>query len=73
MANRSQSVETVTNFFSQAPKSLQTTIAAMQCKDTCSLEGYDIPRQHIKKQRCHFADKSPCTESYDFSSSYGQM
>ena len=73
MANRSQSVETVTNCFSQAPKSLQTTIAAMQCKDTCSLEGYDIPRQHIKKQRCHFADKSPCTESYDFSSSYGQM
>ena len=34
--------------------------AAMKLKDACSLEGnYDKPRQYIKKQRYHFADKGP--------------
>ena len=32
-------------------------------------ESYDQPRQHIKKQRCYFADKGPSSQSYDFSSS----
>ena len=33
-------------------------IAAMKLKDACSLEeNYDTPRQCIKKQRQHFADK----------------
>ena len=27
------------------------------------------PRQHIKKQRCYFADKGPSSQSYGFSSS----
>ena len=31
------------------------------------------PRQHTKKQRHHFADKSPYSQSYDFSSSHVQM
>ena len=31
---------------------------------------YDQPRQHIKKQRHHFADKGPSSQSYGFSSSY---
>ena len=30
---------------------------------------YDEPRQHIKKQRHHFANKGPSSQSYDFSSS----
>ena len=34
---------------------------------------YDKPRQHIKNQRYHFADKGPYSQSYDFSSSYVQM
>ena len=43
-------METVTDFFSWAPKSLQIVIAAMKLKDTCSLEEiYDKPRQNIKK------------------------
>ena len=25
---------------------------------------YDKPSQHIKKQRCYFADKGPCSQSY---------
>ena len=33
-------------------------------------KSYDKPRQHIKKQRHHFADKSAYSQSYDFSSSH---
>ena len=36
-------------------------------------ESYDQPRQHIKKQRHHLADKGPHTQSYGFSSSHVQM
>ena len=32
-------------------------------------ENYDKPREHIKKQRHHFADKVPYSQSYGFSSS----
>ena len=31
---------------------------------------YEKPRQHIKKQRCYFADKGPYSQSYSFSSSH---
>ena len=31
--------------------------AAMKLKDACSLESYDQPRQHIKKQRHYFVTK----------------
>ena len=33
-------------------------------------KSYDKPRQHIKKQRYHFADKGPSSQSYGFSSSH---
>ena len=33
-----ETTETVTDFISQAPKSLQMVIAAMKLKDACSLE-----------------------------------
>ena len=36
-------------------------------------KSYDKPRQSIKKQRHHFADKGLCIQSYDFSSSHVQM
>ena len=36
-------------------------------------KSYDKPRQCIKKQRYHFADKSPYSQSYGFSSSHVQM
>ena len=32
-------------------------------------KSYDQPRQHIKMQRHYFADKSPSSQSYGFSSS----
>ena len=34
---------------------------------------YDKHRQHIKKQRHHFANKGPYGQSYGFSSSHVQM
>ena len=30
-------------------------------------------RQHIKKEKPHFANKGPCSQNYDFSSSHVQM
>ena len=36
-------------------------------------KSYDKSRQHIKKQRHHFADKGPYSQSYGFSSNYIQM
>ena len=36
-------------------------------------ESYDKPRQHIKKERHHFADKGLYSQSYGFSSSHGWM
>ena len=34
-------------------------------------KNYDKPRQCIKKQRHHFANKGPCSQSYGFSSCHG--
>ena len=36
-------------------------------------ESYDQHRQHIKKQRQHFANKGPYSQSYGFPSSHAQM
>ena len=44
----------------------------MKLKDAPWKESYDKPRQCIKKQRHHFADKGPYSQSYGFSSSHVQ-
>ena len=36
-------------------------------------KNYDKPRQHIEKQRCHFADKGLSSQSYGFSSYHVRM
>ena len=59
--------------FFWAPKSLQMVIAAMKLKDAYSLESYDQPRQHIKKQRYYFVNKVPSSQGYGFSSSHVWM
>ena len=60
--------------FSWAPKSLQTVTAAMKLKDAYFWEkSYGKSRQCIKKQRHHFADKGPSSQSYDFFSSHVWM
>ena len=48
--------------------------AAMKLKDTFSLEeNVRKPRQHIKKQRHHFANKGAYSQSYGFSNSHVQI
>ena len=46
----------------------------MKLEDACFLEeSYNKPRQHIKKQRHYFANQSPHSQSYGFSSSHVWM
>ena len=69
-----KTMESVTDFISWAPKSLQMVTAAMKLKDACSLEEkLWPPRQHIKKQRHYFANKGPTSQSYGFSSCHVWM
>ena len=65
-----KAMETVRDFIFEVPKSLQMVTAAMKLKDTCSLGGklYQL-RQHVKKQRRYFANKSPSSQGYDLSNS----
>ena len=60
--------------FLGAPKPLQMVTAAMKLEDVCSLEEKLWPtRQHIKRQRHYFTNKSPTSQSYGFSSSHVWM
>ena len=68
MANRRGNSGNWQTLFWRAPKSLQMVIAAMKLKQACSLE--EKLWQYIKKQRHHFANKSPYRQSYGFSSSH---
>ena len=62
-----ETMETVTDFISWAPKSLQMVTAAMKFKDL-GRKAMTNFRQHIKKQSHYFADNGPFNQSYDFSS-----
>ena len=64
-----ETMETVADFFSWAPKPLQMVTEAMRLKDAPWKKSFDEPRQHSKKQRHFFADKGPSSQSYGFSSS----
>ena len=60
--------------FSWAPKSLWMVTTATKLKKLALWKKcYDKPRQHIKKQRHHFAGKSLWSQSYGFSSSHVWM
>ena len=66
-----ETMETVADFIFWAPKSLQMVTAAKKLKYPYSLEGsYDQPRQHIKKQRLYFVNKSLSSQGYGFSSGH---
>ena len=65
--------ETVADFITWAPKSLYMLTTAMKLKDTLWKESYDQPRQHIKKQRHYFINKSPSSQGYCFSSGHVWM
>ena len=52
---------------SWAPKSLWTMTAATKLKDDAPWkESYDKPRQHVQKQRHHFANKGPYSKTIVF-------
>ena len=52
---------------SWAPKSLWTVTAATKLKDDAPWkETYDKPRQHVQKQRQHFANKGPYSKTIVF-------
>ena len=60
-------METVQTLFSWAPKSLWMLTAAMKIKTAAPWkESYDTPRQYIKKQTHHFANKGPSSQGYGF-------
>ena len=63
-------VETVTDFLLLISKIIANGDCSHEIEKELSLwkKSYDKPRQHIKKQRHHFADKGPHSQSYGFSS-----
>ena len=73
MANRWWKCGNCQISFSWVLVSIQTVTAATKLKDTCSLEEELCQTQCFKKQRYHFADKDPHSQSYGFSSSCVQM
>ena len=69
-----ETMETGQTLFSWALKSLHMVTAAVKLKkDTPWKKSYDKPRQHIKKQKHYFADKSMYNESYGFFSNHVWM
>ena len=69
-----ETMETVTDFISWAPKSLWAVTAAMKFKEACSLEGKLCLNLDnvLKKHRHHFANEDP-SKSYVFYNSHVWM
>ena len=65
-----EKVEAVTDFIFLGSKITVDGDHGHENKDACSC---DKPRQHIKKQRHCFANKSPYSQRYRFSSSHARM
>ena len=69
-----ETMKTVRDFILGGSKPLQMVTAAMKLKMLAPWKkSYDQPRQHIKKQRHYFANKSLNDQSYGFSSSHVWM
>ena len=69
MANRRGKIEAVIDYFLGFQNHCGCWLQPWNEKTLASRkESYDKLRQHIKKQRHHFADKSPYSQSYGFSS-----
>ena len=61
-----ETMETVRDYFSGTPKSLQMVTTVLKLKDPSWKKSYDQHRQHIKKQRHYFADKGLSRQRYIF-------
>ena len=73
MVNR-EAMETVTDFIFLGSKIIADGDCSYEMKMLAPWKKhYDKPRQHIKKQRHHFTNKGPYSQSCGFSSSYVGM
>ena len=63
-----EKMETVADFIFLGSKITEDSDCSREIKNACSLK--DKPRQHLEKQRPHFADKGPYSESYGFSNTH---
>ena len=71
MAMGGETMETVTDFILGGLKITADGDCSHEIKTVAPWKkSYDQPRQHIKKQRHHFANKDPSSQSYGFSSSH---
>ena len=68
-----EKVETVTDFIFLGSKITVDGDCSHEIQLAPWKKSYDQPRQHIKKQRHYFTDKSPFSQSYGFPSSHVQM
>ena len=69
-----ETLETVSDFILDGSKITADSNCSHETKRlTPWKESYDHPRQHIKKQRHYFANKSPSSQGYGFSSSHVWM
>ena len=60
-------METVTNFIFLGSKIIADGDCSREIKTLAPWKkSYDPPRQQIKKQRHHFADKGPSSQDYGF-------
>ena len=67
-------METMTDFILLGSKIIADGDCSHEIKTLAPWkERYDKPRQHIKKQKHHFGDKGPYSQSNGFSSSYARM
>ena len=67
-----ETMETVTDFIFLGSKITADGDCSHEMK-TPWKKSYEKPRQHIKKQRHHFSNKGPHSQSYGFSRSHVQM
>ena len=69
-----ETMETVRDFIFLGSKITADGDSSHEIKTLASWKkSYDQPRQHIKKQRHHFTNKGPSSQSYRFSSSHVWM
>ena len=69
-----ETVETVSDFIFLGSKITADGDCSNEIERRLLLRrSYDQPRQHIKKQRHHFANKGPSSQGYDFSSGHVWM
>ena len=75
MVNRREKVEAVADFIVLGSKITADGEFSQEIKRCLLLrrKPRQTPKQHIKKQRHHFANKGPSSQNYGFSSSHVKM